>query len=209
MMYVLKIMLSKKCVWGGGGARPPPPPPGVGGPGLKKRLKERNMEERGYLMDRRRDLEETFEPIVSSNEMAQDIIKNLAPINEKLVEMNRNIDLKREMSRPKIGSKRRLVSADYYGPLAFIRNNMDDVVDKTFGILFKNGNFLIGNKIMKIQDDNIVIGNEVYIGTPDLWTLITENNPEGYGEEDYERYNVLYRDYDPRSSYPRANRLMK
>ena len=68
------------------------------------------MEERGYLMDCRRDFEETFEPIVACNEkMAQDIIKDLAPINEELVEMNRNIELKREM--PKIGSKCRLVSA--------------------------------------------------------------------------------------------------
>ena len=168
--------------------------------GLYKRLKERNMEERGYLMDRRRD----FKPMVASNEkMAQYIIKNLAPINEEFVEMNRNMELKREMSHPKIGSKRRLVGADYYGPLAeaFIRNYMADAVDKTFGIRFKNGNFMIGDEIMKIQGDNIVIGNEVYIGTPGLWILIIEKNPKEYDEEDYERYkeliyeiNVLYRE---------------
>ena len=92
----------------------------------------------------------------------------------------------------------------------------DDTVDKTFGIRFKNGKFVIGNKIIKIQDDNIVIDNEVYVGTPDLWTLITEKNPKEYDEQDYERYkeliyktNVLCRDYDPRSSYPRANRSTK
>ena len=89
---------------------------------LNKRLKERNTEVRGYLMDRRRDLEETLEPIVVSNEkIAQDIIKDLAPINEELAEMNRNI----EFSCPKIGRKRRLVNAiTDYGPLAeaFIRN---------------------------------------------------------------------------------------
>ena len=93
-------------------------------------------------MDRRRGLEETFGPIVASNEkMAQDIIKDLASINGELVEMDRNIELEREMSRPKIESKHRLVSADYYGPLAesFICNYMDDAMDKTFGIRFKNG----------------------------------------------------------------------
>ena len=42
---------------------------------LKKRLKERNMEEHGYLMDGQGDLEETFEPIVANYEkMARDII---------------------------------------------------------------------------------------------------------------------------------------
>ena len=115
-----------------------------------------------------RDLEETFEPRVASNEkMAQDIINDLVPINEELAEMNRNIELKREMSRLKIGSKRRLDSD--YGPLAkaFIRNNMDDTVDKTFGFRFKNGKFVIGNKIIAIHIGNIVTGNEVYVGTPD------------------------------------------
>ena len=85
---------------------------------LKKRLKECNMADRGYLMDRQRDLEETFQPVIVSNEkMAQDNIKDLAPITEGLEEINRNIEMKKETLRPKIGSKRRLVSGDY-GPLA-------------------------------------------------------------------------------------------
>ena len=32
-----------------------------------KRLQKRNLQERSDLMDRQRDLEETYEPIVSSN----------------------------------------------------------------------------------------------------------------------------------------------
>ena len=72
---------------------------------LKKRLKECNMDERGYLMDRQRDVEETFELVVASNEkMAQDI---LTPINEGLQELNRNPEVK-EVKRPQIGSKRRM-----------------------------------------------------------------------------------------------------
>ena len=52
---------------------------------LKKRLKERNMEERRFHMDRQRDWEETFEPIVASDEKrAQYIIKDLTPITEGL-----------------------------------------------------------------------------------------------------------------------------
>ena len=58
---------------------------------LKKRLKERTMEERGYLMDCQRDLEETFKPLVASNEkMARDIIKDFTPITKGLHELNRN-----------------------------------------------------------------------------------------------------------------------
>ena len=35
---------------------------------LKKRLKERNMADPGYMMDRQRDLEETFQPVIANNE---------------------------------------------------------------------------------------------------------------------------------------------
>ena len=50
-----------------------------------KRLRQRNLNERSDLMDRRRDLEETYEPIVASNrEMAQDVIEDLIPIKEEL-----------------------------------------------------------------------------------------------------------------------------
>ena len=61
---------------------------------LKKLLKERNLEECGDLMDGRRDLLETFEPVVASNEqMARDIIKDLEPITEGIRELNRNLDI--------------------------------------------------------------------------------------------------------------------
>ena len=42
-----------------------------------KRLQKRNLEERSDLIDRQRDLEETYEPIVASNQkMAQDVIED-------------------------------------------------------------------------------------------------------------------------------------
>ena len=70
---------------------------------LKKRLKDRNLEERVYLIDRQRDLQETFESVVASNEkMAKHIIKDLAPITSGLQEINRNIEMKKEPLRQKI-----------------------------------------------------------------------------------------------------------
>ena len=54
---------------------------------LKKRLKKRNMEERGDLMDRQRDLEENFEPVVASNKMmAKEIVDELTPVTKELRE---------------------------------------------------------------------------------------------------------------------------
>ena len=185
---------------------------------LKKRLKERNLAERGDLMDRRRELEETFEPVVASNEqMARDISKDLEPINE---ELNRNLEMN-EVHRKslRIGGKRKRESM--YGPLAarFYRKylNPNGQVDKTFGIRYEDGKPMIGDKLIDIIGDNIVIDDEVYIGTPGLWSLITDKTPKEYDVRvHYERYkellhetNTLYHRYNPRSNYPRASRSRK
>ena len=48
---------------------------------LKERLKNRSEEERGSLLDRHRQLEEDFEPVVTSNKkMAREIVDELVPI---------------------------------------------------------------------------------------------------------------------------------
>ena len=176
------------------------------------------MADRGYLMERQRDLEESFQPVITSNEkMAQDIINDLGPITEGLEEINRNIVMKKETLRPKIGSKRRLVCGDY-GLLAesFLRKYMDDAVDILFGIRYENGHYMMGDTILEIYCDNIMLNDEVYVGTSGLWTLITYKSSKTYTKEDDERYkellhetNVMYRDYDPKSSYPGANRSTK
>ena len=97
------------------------------------------------------DLEETFKPVVASNEMTQYIIKDLAPIMEGLEEINRNIEMKEDALPPKIGSKRRMVSD--YGPLAetFLRNYMDDTVDRSFYTHYENGHFMMGGKCSKFM----------------------------------------------------------
>ena len=60
---------------------------------LKKQLKERNMEERGNLMDCQGDLEGTFKLLVACIEkMALDIIKDLVEsIDKGLQHLNRNL----------------------------------------------------------------------------------------------------------------------
>ena len=56
---------------------------------LKKRLRNRNEEERSDIIDHRRDLEENFEPVVASNkEMAKEIVNELTPITKELQELN-------------------------------------------------------------------------------------------------------------------------
>ena len=55
---------------------------------LKERLKKRSLKERGQWMDRHRDLEENFEPVVASNKrMTKEIVDELTPITKELREL--------------------------------------------------------------------------------------------------------------------------
>ena len=50
--------------------------------------------------------------------------------------------------------------------------------DKTFGLRDKDGKFDIGNKEAKIKEDNIIVGDKEYTGTPGLWELIVARSPD-------------------------------
>ena len=51
----------------------------------RTRLKERDLEERGNYMDHRRELQENFEPVVSSDQkMAEDITSELKEIRQNI-----------------------------------------------------------------------------------------------------------------------------
>ena len=50
--------------------------------------------------------------------------------------------------------------------------------DKTFGLRDEDGRFYIGNKEAKIKDNNIIVGDKTYTGTPGLWELIVARSPD-------------------------------
>ena len=50
--------------------------------------------------------------------------------------------------------------------------------DKTFGLRDKDGKFYIRNKEAKIKENNIIVGNKEYTGTPGLWELIVARSPD-------------------------------
>ena len=50
--------------------------------------------------------------------------------------------------------------------------------DKTFGLQDKDGRFYIRNKEAKIKENNIILGDKEYTGTPRLWELIVARSPD-------------------------------
>ena len=179
---------------------------------LKKKIIKRNEDEHAGNLDRYRELEETYKPIVESHaQMTRDVVDQIQPITEKLT-------IKQEEERPKIGVKRRMVTKNGSITEKFIQRYMqgDATLDKSFGLRYENNNFKIGNKTVQFQGNNIVIDREVYVGTPGLWSLIVDERPKGYDANDFERYkellhetSALRRHYEPSSSLPRASKSKK
>ena len=66
-------------------------------------------------------------------------------------------------------------------------------IDTIFGIRYANGPWMIGNKQIKIDDDDdIRIDGEMYEGTPGQWSLITSKSPTNYTDHDLQRYKELF-----------------
>ena len=62
--------------------------------------------------------------------------------------------------------------------------------DKTFGLRDKDGKFYIGNKETKIKENNIIVVEKKYTGTPGSWELIVATTPDDkiFHNEDYDNY---------------------
>ena len=62
--------------------------------------------------------------------------------------------------------------------------------DKTFGLQDKDGKFYIENKEAKIKENNIIVGDREYDGTPGLWKLIVATTPDDkiVTNGDYDNY---------------------
>ena len=64
-------------------------------------------------------------------------------------------------------------------------------VDRVFGLKVEKKNFKIGDKKIKIKNDNIIIDGVEYKGTPGLWELIMSDNPQNFTEGDFDNYGEL------------------
>ena len=110
-----------------------------------------------------------------------------------------------------------------FGPLAvnaLLEAFTKKSIDFLFGIYTQEGKFKIGDKIVKIEDNDIMVlddgGNilNTFSGTPGFWELITSKDPipEKYTDEDLSNYqqlviltNTAYRDNNPKLNHPKSS----
>ena len=107
------------------------------------------------------------------------------------------------------------------GPIAseaFEKYTTSEGADKVFGMVKKDKNYYIGDKPIKIKDDNIIIDDKEYTGTEGLWELIVSNNPqEGiYTEDDFLNYgrilkqtNAIYQGNNSETNKPKSSKSDK
>jgi len=149
----------------------------------KKNIKENFLKERLGDISMQRELSKLYKPITETQkDIKESLVSELKPIKESLKELpalafpqlqaiaappEEDEDEEDVMRVGKIAHK---YLSDYIS-----KQN----VDKTFGI-YKNPKvkeYYIGDTPINIQDDNLIIGDREYEGTPGLWELIISKQP--------------------------------
>ena len=106
-----------------------------------------------------------------------------------------------------------------FGPLAvdaLLQAFTKKKIDSSYGIYAIDGKFKIGNKFITIEDNDIIVDDKIFEGTPGFWELVTSKNPENYTKEDLSKYqqlviltNTAYRNNNPTQNYPKSGNSSK
>ena len=140
-------------------------------------IRDRNEQDKSQGLERKLELEQTFQPVVKATEKStEEITKHLAslqptPSTKPRKTWNNDGDFAVEFYLKKFPAAQR---------------------DRYFGIEIENQEAKMGKEIIDIMDDNSIKVEETeYKATPGLWRLIMMNDPTDYTEHDLETYKEL------------------
>ena len=187
---------------------------------LKNKIKDNFRKERIGEIETQRDLAKLFKPVTETQKTtAKEITGELKPIKEGIENLPQAITFP---TYPSIQAFEELIEGEdtqYIGDIAseylrkFARKNE---ADKTYGLYDKNKNFYIGNKLVTITDNDLIVGKDEYKGTPGLWELIVSKEPKDFTNEDYQNYaklmvksNALRAGNNPKSKKPKSSKSYK
>ena len=126
---------------------------------------------------------------------AREITEELKPIKEGIENLPQAFTFPAYPSITAFEKPLEEEDAQYIGESAkrFLRKSTTkDEADKTYGLYDKDGKFYIGNKKVKIKENNIEVKDgKKCEGTLGLWELIVSKEPKNFTEEDYENYTKL------------------
>ena len=170
---------------------------------LKKNIRDNLLSERTGEQQLQADLSKFYKPITETQKAtAREITEGLKPIREGI----------EKLPLGEASGEARPIALGEIAEEYLKKPNRDT----TFGIRNVEGLYYIGNKQATIVDNNILIGDEKFTGTPGLWELLMSKNPDNFNDNDYDEYeklmvktNALHKDYNPNNPYPRSSRSDK
>ena len=188
---------------------------------MRKRFRENEEDNRSELKQNAIALEKRYAPIVKSQKkMSEDIVKELRdqranteyfPVKKEQTKQTFS-PVKKEKKGNKVEENLGNLAEDYRNRYAL----HDPDLDLAFGIRFlANGQAVIGNTPITLENNDIIIRQNVYDGTEGLWNLLVERTKDqlsGYDETDLQNYKeilrqtaVLHQDFDPDNPRPRSS----
>ena len=186
---------------------------------LKKKIRDNLLSERIGESELQTDLSKFYRPITETQKATtREITEGFKPVREGLETIMREIkdipDIVSGMEAIKRYEKE-LEEEEYFSKkvLKQISDRFKGDVDKIFGIKRIDNNYYLGNKVIHVDDNNIITienNEKKFIGTPGMWELIISEFPMNYTKEDYDNYrhlititNATYRNNNPKQTHPK------
>ena len=169
------------------------------------RIKHRNLQERAHDFANHEMLEESLEPVIRSSAKSTEAITNeLIPIKEGITALNAKLQSPTTAVKTESESESETATKSeeekeeeekeeepkMYQKL--LQGQAETSMDEYFGISVNNENeYMMGDKVIELSGNDIIVDDVTYTGTPGLWTLILFKKPMDYSEEDLEDYKKL------------------
>ena len=188
---------------------------------LKKNIRDNLLSERTGELELQTDLSKFYRPITETQKAtAREITVGLKPIREGIEKLPQAITFPTTQPLGEASGEEKEEEEEEEeeeegeegGKLArtFLkRKNRDE----NFGIREEKGRYYIGNKPIRIINNDIMLDDELILGTPGLWELITSKNPQNVNNpDDYANYrylllktNAIHMDNNPESRKAKGN----
>ena len=177
---------------------------------LKKKIRSNFLSERVGEQQLQTDLSKFYKPITETQKATtREITEGLKPIREGIEKLP-------EAIQPLIKTEEEEEEEEKYFSekvLKQISDRFKGDVDKIFGIKRIGNNYHLGDKILNVDDNNIITienNEKKFTGTPGLWELIISEFPMNYTKEDYDNYrhlmtitNAMYRNNNSKQTNPK------
>ena len=150
---------------------------------LRQGIQQNFLSERLDDVNTQYELSSFFKPVTDMKKyLKEGLVSELKPIREGMKNLPKTITFPQFQSITAYDDDDGEEEED-----AFIGDNAEQYLrkfatmsgaDKTFGLRDKDGYFYIGNKEAKTNENNIIVGNKEYAGTPGLLELIVASCPD-------------------------------